>query len=86
MCSVQDHLGSGHFARVHRGTWRTPQGEQDVAVKELKGGASEEDKVRFLQEAVIMGQFSHTNVVRLHGVVTIGEPVSLSAAVECVRV
>ena len=36
----------------------------------------EEEKVRFLQEAAIMGQFSHPNVIKLYGVVTIGDPVS----------
>ncbi len=48
----------------------------DVAVKTLQPGTSEEDKVKFLQEAAIMGQFLHPNVVKLHGVVTVGEPVS----------
>ncbi len=48
----------------------------DVAVKTLKEGASEEDKVKFLQEAAIMGQFSHPNVVRFYGIVIEGEPVS----------
>ncbi len=47
-----------------------------VAVKTLKEGTSEEDKVKFLKEAAIMGQFLHPNVVKLHGVVTVGEPVS----------
>ena len=47
-----------------------------MAVKTLQEGASEEDKVKFLQEAAIMGQFSHPNVVKLYGVVTEGEPVS----------
>lgn len=45
-------------------------------MKELKCSAFEENKVKFLQEAVIMGQFNHTNVVKLHGVVTLDEPVS----------
>jgi len=45
-------------------------------VKTLKSGASEEDKVKFLQEAAIMGQFSHVNVIKMYGVVTLGEPVS----------
>ncbi len=49
----------------------------EVAVKTLKEGAGEGDKVKFLQEAAIMGQFSHPNVVKLYGVVTEGEPVSL---------
>ena len=48
----------------------------DVAVKQLQPGASEEVKVKFLQEAAINGQFRHPNVVMLMGVVTVGEPVS----------
>ena len=46
-----------------------------MAVKTLKPGSSEEDKVKFLREAAINGQFKHPNVVRLIGVVTVGEPV-----------
>ena len=46
-------------------------------MKTLKSGASEEDKVKFLQEAAIMGQLSHINVIKIHGVVTLGEPVSV---------
>ena len=55
------------------------EGEEkiEVAVKTLKDGAGKEDKVKFLQEAAIMGQFSHPNVVKLYGIVTEGEPVSL---------
>ena len=33
-------------------------GAMDVAVKQLQPGASEEEKVKFLQEAAINGQFS----------------------------
>ena len=50
-------------------------GAMDVAVKQLQSGASEEEKVKFLQEAAINGQFRHPNVVKLMGVVTTGEPV-----------
>ena len=46
-------------------------------MKTLKTQASETDKVKFLQEAAIMGQFLHPNVAKLQGVVTIGEPVSI---------
>ena len=42
----------------------------------MKPGSPEEEKVRFLQEAAIMGQFSHPYVVKLYGVVTMGDPVS----------
>ena len=51
----------------------------DVAVKTLKPGSNQEEKVKFLQEAAIMGQFHHPNIVKLHGVVTVGEPVSIDA-------
>ena len=51
-------------------------GETEVAVKMLKAGASETEKVKFLQEAAINGQFHHQNVVKLLGMVTVGEPVS----------
>ena len=50
-------------------------GAVEVAVKTLKPGSDESTKVKFLQEAAIMGQFQHRNVVNLHGVVTVGEPV-----------
>ena len=52
-------------------------GEVEVAVKTLKEGSGEEDRVKFLQEAAIMGQFKHHNVVTMYGVVTEGEPVSV---------
>ena len=56
--------------------WHSPEGQVDVAIKTLKAGSTEEEMVKFLQEAAIMGQFYHPNIVRLHGVVTVGEPVS----------
>jgi serine/threonine protein kinase len=45
-----------------------------VAIKILTKN-SEENKIKLLQEAAIMGQFSHPNVVKLHGVVSMGDPV-----------
>ena len=75
---IVDHLGSGHFGTVNRGLWQCPRGEVEVAIKLLQPGASDDDRVKFLQEAAIMGQFSHPNVISLHGVVTLGEPVSAS--------
>ena len=47
----------------------------DVAVKQLNEGVTESDRVKFLKEAAIMGQFQHPHVIKLHGVVTVGEPV-----------
>ncbi len=76
-CSLSDHLGSGEFGVVHKGVWLSPDGEVEVAVKTLKEGSGEENRVKFLQEAAIMAQFKHPNVVTMYGVVTQGEPVSL---------
>ena len=50
----------------------------DVAFKKLKDDCCEEEAVRFLQEAAIMGQFRHPNIVQLLGVVTIVKPVGVS--------
>ena len=56
--------------------WDVPGGKISVAVKTLKPDSPEEARVMFLREAAIMGQFLHPNVVKLQGVVTVGEPVS----------
>ena len=76
MHRINNQLGSGQFGTVMKGVWLLSGGSKEVAVKVLKEGSSEEDKVKFLQEAAINGQFWHPNVVRLMGVVTVGEPVS----------
>lgn len=73
---IEGHLGSGQFGLVEQGTWRNGIRNIPVAIKLLKAGASGTDKVRFLQEAAIMGQFRHPNVVTLYGVVSKTEPVS----------
>ena len=46
-----------------------------MAVKTLKEGSKMKDRIKFLQEATIMGQFKHPNVLQAYGVVTLGEPV-----------
>ena len=71
LTSFQEILGSGQFGSVYKAEWVRGDGvTTSVAVKTLKlAENSKEDKVRFLQEAAIMGQFLHANVLRLHGVV-----------------
>ena len=72
-----EQLGSGQFGEVCKALWIVDGHTVELAVKTLKPGASEEDKVKFLQEAAIMGQFSHSNIITLYGVITLGEPVSI---------
>ena len=64
---------------MKKGVWSYPKGAKEVALKTLKENATKTDRVKFLQEAAIMGQFRHANVIRLHGVVTHGNTVSLVA-------
>ena len=63
-------LGEGHFGLVDRGIWNDSNGMiYEVALKYLKPGASQEERVKLLQEAVIMAQFKHPNVLQSYGVV-----------------
>ena len=71
-------IGSGHFGTVSKGVWYCAEKTKEVAVKTVKT-TTEQERIKLLQEAAIMGQFAHNNVVRLHGVVTVGEPVSMHA-------
>ena len=72
MFRINAFLGSGAFGTVHRGVWCHLEGdkpvEEVVAVKLMKNGASEEERVKFLQEAAIMGQFKHPNIVMIMGI------------------
>ena len=64
-------IGSGEFGVVNLGLWSNGSTDPvQVAVKALNSQCSESDRVKFLREAAIMGQFVHNNVVQLHGVVT----------------
>ena len=75
-CRLVDVLGAGEFGNVSKGVWNSPVGAMEVAVKQLRSGAMDEEKVKFLQEAAINGQFRHPNIVKLMGVVTTGDQVS----------
>ncbi|XP_065832464.1 uncharacterized protein [Oscarella lobularis] len=71
---LQEKLGSGQFGTVEKAVWKksaaAATGEESVvvAVKTLKS-TDPKDRVKFLQEAAIVGQFRHENIVELHGVV-----------------
>ena len=50
------------------------RGDVVVAIKTLKQGASDKNRLDFLTEASIMGQFDDPNVIYLEGVVTKSSP------------
>ena len=56
---------------VNLGLWSNGSADPvQVAVKTLNSQYSESDRVKFLREAAIMGQFENDYIVQLHGVVT----------------
>ena len=72
-------LGEGQFGEVYKAVLKSPTGtSQDVAVKLVKKGAPQEQRVKLLQEAAILGQFKHKHIIDLVRVVTVSEPVGLS--------
>ena len=66
-------LGTGQFGKVSKALWTEGDKQVEVAVKTLTNSAN---TVKFLQEAAIMAQFRHPNILTLHGVVSVGDPVS----------
>ena len=61
---------AGEFADVCRGKMTLPNNTTiDVAVKQLKKGASAKDQMNFLREASTMAQFNHPNIISLKGVI-----------------
>ena len=81
LCRLKEYLGSGQFGIVYRGlltvTGADSEDEvKEVAVKTMENGASEEERVKFLQEAAIMGQFNNPYIIKIYGVLTSSQPVS----------
>ncbi len=73
---LHEILGNGEFGTVYRGlvSQRIQNSGEDcrdevVAVKFLEDSNNEEAKVKFLQEAAIMAQFNHPNIIRILGIV-----------------
>ena len=69
-----EYLGSGEFGTVHKAKWtfRDEDGTEvctEVAVKTMRDGCTEYDKIKFLQEAAIMGQFKHPAILRILGII-----------------
>ena len=68
-----DLIGEGEFGKIHKGQWLTMQGCSSIAIKTIKS-LEKADIILLLQEAAIMGQFCHPNIVQLIGLTTLTEP------------
>ena len=80
-------LGSGQFGTVTKGVWlREERGREilcEAAVKAMTEEATKEDKVKFLQEAAIMGQFKQANILRIQGIIMDGDMVRYIIIIVC---
>lgn len=73
-CSNSEVIGSGNFSLVSKGEWSTPSGPCMVAIKHASGNNA---TLRMLQEAVVMVQLWHPNVVNLLGMLERQKSVSM---------
>ncbi len=79
---MEEQIGHGQFGTVYRAKWEFPISEDEaekagsqvisayVAVKVMDGVTSQEDRIKFLQEAVLIGQFNDPNIVSVFGIIT----------------
>uniref|UniRef100_A0A2K6FK34 Tyrosine-protein kinase n=1 Tax=Propithecus coquereli TaxID=379532 RepID=A0A2K6FK34_PROCO len=65
-------FSTGNFGEVYKGTLKD---KTSVAVKTCKEDLPQELKIKFLQEAKILKQYDHPNIVKLIGVCTQRQPV-----------
>ena len=72
---VQELIGSGWFAEVHKGQLTTDAGERKVAVKRLKADANEHDRTCFAKEIEVNQLVgSHKFIVAMLGFVRSSAP------------
>uniref|UniRef100_A0A672KNC7 receptor protein-tyrosine kinase n=1 Tax=Sinocyclocheilus grahami TaxID=75366 RepID=A0A672KNC7_SINGR len=75
---IEKVIGIGEFGEVCSGRLKLPgKREICVAIKTLKAGFTEQQRLDFLSEASVIGQFDHPNIIHLEGVVTKCKPVMI---------
>ena len=67
--TIKDVIGEGEFGLVCKGECKMGDEFVEVAVKRAKEDDTETNTTKLLQEAAILGQFHHKNVLKLIGVV-----------------
>ncbi|KAL3119147.1 hypothetical protein niasHT_003930 [Heterodera trifolii] len=76
--TIRDELGRGAFGVVRRGELNERSGNRiAVAVKEVSQTSTKEQIKEFMNEARIMRQLDHPNVIRFHGVAVGQEPLMI---------
>ncbi|CAO4360729.1 unnamed protein product [Caenorhabditis nigoni] len=70
-----DKLGEGAYGEVRKGVLQRKGRKLDAAVKLMKGGELNKLKIReMMNEARLMRNFKHKNVVRFYGVAVVEQP------------
>ncbi len=78
---LKEKIGSGRFRTVYRAVWEFSISEDNIKNGEVQAISAQvavkvmdqklaECKIKFLQEAVLLGQFNDPNIVTVFGVVT----------------
>lgn len=63
-------LGEGFFGEVYEGVYTNHKGEKiNVAVKTCKKDCTQDNKEKFMSEAVIMKKLDHPHIVKLMGII-----------------
>lgn len=73
---MQSLARAGQFSVISKGVWKEGSNRYQVALKALPVQAGKEERTLLLQEAAVMGQFRHPNVVSIYGVVNEQDSVS----------
>ena len=67
--SFEKEIELGQFGPIYKGVWINYSGFlTDVSIKSLRENATDVEMVKLLQEAAIMAQFRHPNLVSLYGI------------------
>lgn len=77
---LKEVIGHGKFGDVHRGVWvKKSQNLEyfDVAIKKCNKNLSDEHKKRLLEEARLLKQYNHPNIVKFIGVCAQKQPIML---------
>ena len=72
--TLDDKLSHTQFAVIFKGIWSSNNGDVPVAIKVVNESNKSEELICVLREAAVMGQFDHPNILKLFGVVTLGNP------------
>ena len=77
---IDNLIGSGAFGEVYSALSRLREGSianTRIAVKFLNNNAGPEQKQDFIQEAILMRNFEHPNIVEVYGICMDSEPIGI---------